>query len=61
MTKTLTGSEMAVIEAAQDLVLAWEAAHYGPGKQMVKDSEKALQQTMADLWADCEGQWVSPV
>lgn len=53
----MNGYESAVIEAAQDLVMAWEGGKYGPMQPQIKQCEKALVEVMADLQAECEGAW----
>ena len=59
--RELTVDEAEVIEAAQDLCQAWEGAHYGPGKKMVRDATKALQAAMQVLWNENEDQpWLAP-
>ena len=52
--------EIAVIEAAQDLVDALEGGHYGPGQAEIAQAEKSLLHAIADLQAANDGRWVRP-
>ena len=52
--------EIAVIEAAQDLVDALEGGHYGPGQAEIAQAEKSLLHAIADLQAANDGRWIRP-
>ena len=56
----MSEDEANVIEAAQDLVTAWEGSKYGPMQREVKRCEKALVSAMADLAANNDGRWRKP-
>ena len=53
----MTEDEADVIEAALDLVTAWEGSKYGPMQHEIKRAEKALVTAAANLQADNDGTW----
>lgn len=56
----MTDDEADVIEAAQDLVTAWEGNRYGPMQHEIKLCEAALISAVADLVANNDGRWRKP-
>ena len=56
----MSEDEANVIEAAQDLVTAWEGSKYGPMQREVKRCEKALVSAVAVLAANNDGRWRKP-
>lgn len=57
----MTELEAEVIEAAQELVICWEGAKYGPMQNEVRKAELHLIEVVSALAAEHEGIWRNPL
>ena len=58
--RELSEDETNVIEAALDLVTAWEGSKYGPMQHEIKRAESSLITAATDLQANNDGAWRRP-